>query len=205
MADCSLLTNDINGLDCNNPPVAGVAGTGYIMNQADIDYGLSVVSATGVISSLVLKAGKYAYSITTDPDGVEGIWQNSPGAFRRDQFMQTINVKLFDNSPTVKQRIVDLAQGRFVVILKNNGIKDNPVAPEVKGDNVYEAWGWKTGLVMGPETQRNTNDADTGGGISLQLMTKDNRKEVRPPYSVFITSLTATEAMLDGLLEPPTP
>jgi hypothetical protein len=98
-----------------------------------------------------------------------------------------------------------VSKGKFVVVLENNGIKNNPTAPEVKGDNVYEAWGWDTGLVLGAETQRDANDQDTGGGITLQLTTSDRRKENRPPYSVFITSLTATIAMLDALLEPVSP
>lgn len=204
MPDCSLLTENIIALDCDNPTVAGVAGNGYIINYADIDFDLSTV-ADGVISSLVLKAGKYAYTITTDPDGIEPSWKAAPGAFRRDQYEMMVDVKIFDNSPTVKQRIVDVAQGKFVVILKNNYIKDAPVAPEVKGETVYEAWGWKTGLIMGDGTARNANDADTGGGINLQLKTSEKRKEPRPPYTVFITSLTVTEAMLDALLEPASP
>lgn len=205
MSTCADLANNLVFLDCNNPPVAGVAGTGYIINFEDIDLDNCVISSTGVISALVLKAGKYAYSITTDPDGIEPMWKAAPGAYRRDQFEMSMQIKIFDNSPTVKQRIVDVSQGKFVVVLKNNGMKDNPVAPEVKGDNVYEAWGWKTGLIMGADTQRDANDADLGGGINLHLMTSEKRKEPRPPYSIFITSLTLTEAMLDALLEPASP
>jgi hypothetical protein len=206
MSYCGELTNNIAGLDCNNPSVAGVNGArGYIMNFDDIDRSLSVVSASGVISSLVLNSGKYAYLIETDPDGIEPSWKEEPGAYRRDQFSQQMAIKIFDQSPTNKQRIVDLAKGKFVVVLERNGIKNNPTAPEVKGDNVYEAWGWDSGLVIGAETASDYQDADTGGGINLQLTTSDKRKENRPPYSVFITSLTVTIAMLDALLEPASP
>jgi hypothetical protein len=206
MAYCGELTENISALDCNNPGVAGVNGSkGWIINYDDIDRATSVVSASGVISDLNLVAGKYAYLIETDPDGIEPSWKYAPGAYRRDQVEQIMSVKIFDPSPTNKQRIVDLSKGKFVVILERNGIKNNPTAPEVKGDNVFEAWGWDTGLIIGADTASDYQDADTGGGITLQLTTSDRRKENRPPYSVFITSYALTVAMLEALEEPTTP
>jgi hypothetical protein len=206
MSYCGVIDENINGLDCDNPGVAGVNGSkGWIMNHDDIDKSASTVSATGVISSLVLVAGKYAYTIETDPDGIEPSWKYAPGAYRRDQVDQTMAIKIFDYTTTNKQRVVDISKGKFVVVLERNGIKNNPTAPEVKGDNVFEAWGWDTGLVLAAETASDYQDADTGGGINVQLTTSAKRKENRPPYSIFITSYTVTLAMLVALEEPVSP
>ena len=201
MAICANLTHNLYLQDCNNPLTPGVDGSnGYIINYDDIDLDSCTISTDRVISALVLKTGKFAYRIQTDPDGIEPVWKYEPGAYRRDQVSMMMAIKIFDNSTTVKKRIVDISKGKFVVVLENNGIKNNPTAPEVKGDNKYEAWGWDTGLVIGGETQRDANDADTGGGINLQLTTSEKKKENGPPYSIFITSLTATEAMLEALI-----
>jgi hypothetical protein len=203
---CGNIDKDILGLDCDNPSVAGVDGSnGWIINYDDIDRDLSVVTADGIITSLILNAGKYARLIETDPDGVEPSWKYAPGAYRRDQVAQTMAIKLFDPSPTNKQRIVDISKGKFVVVLKRNNIKNNPVAPEIKGDNVFEAWGWDCGLILGGDTQNDYQDADTGGGINLQLTTSDKRKENRPPYSIFDTDYATTLAMLVALQEPVSP
>jgi hypothetical protein len=206
MSFCGELTNSISGLDCNNPGSAGVNGSkGWIINFDDVDRALSTVSATGVISSLVLVSGKYAYLIETDPDGIEPNWKYAPGAYRRDQVEQAMAIKIFDYTTSNKQRVVDLSKGKFVVVLERNGIKNNPTAPEVKGDNVFEAWGWDTGLVLGGDTQCDYQDTDLGGGITAQLKTSDKRKENRPPYSVFITAYATTLAMLVALEEPVSP
>ena len=203
---CGQLLNDISAIDCDNPGMAGVDGSkGWIINFDEIDRDLSTVSDEGVISSLVLTAGSYARVITTDPDGIDPMWAYVPGAYRRDQVEQKVAVKIFDPSPTNKQRIVDISKGKYVVVLERLFIKNNPTAPEVKGDTVYEAWGWDTGLVIGSETASDYNDADTGGGINLQLTTSDRRKEVRPPYSIFDTDLATTVAMLEALEEPASP
>ncbi len=206
MSYCGELTENIAGLDCNNPGVAGVNGSkAWIINFDDIDRALSVVSATGVISDLTLNAGKYAYLIETDPDGIEPSWKQAPGAYRRDQVEQTLAVKIFDYTVANIQRVVDLSKGKFVVVVERNGIKNNPTAPEVKGDNVFWAFGWDSGLVLAAETASDFQDADTGGGINVQLTTGAKRKENRPPYSVFVTSYALTLAMLVALEEPVSP
>ncbi len=206
MAYCGVLAENVSGLDCNNPSVAGVKGSkGWIINSDDIDDATTVVTATGVITTFALKAGKYAYTCETDPDGIEPTWKYAPGAYRRDQVEQSMAIKIFDYTTTNKQRIVDFSKGKFIVVLERNGIKNNPTAPEVKGDNVFEAWGWDTGLVLGADTACDYQDADTGGGINLQLTTSDRRKENRPPYSIFKTSYAVTLAMLVALEEPVSP
>ena len=85
-----------------------------------------------------------------------------------------------------------LAQGKFVVIVKNLSNAEDATK--------YEVYGWDNGLKC---TALDKNTADGDGVIySFTLASDENAREGSIPKSFFKTSLTVTETALSALLPP---
>ena len=193
---CAKLASDIIGFDCNNPLVAGVKSRAYIIHHDDINFDTTTIT-NGVITALKLKTGNNAFTATTLPDAIDANVAFAKGTYYNG-WEHNFTFRIFDNTPEIKDQIDKLSKNKFVIIVENNYIKHNAAADE-KGNTVFEAYGFYTGLKL-KEATRDLKDADMKGGYTLTCGCDDNSKEPLLPLTVFIgSSLSATIAALDSL------
>ena len=66
----SLLANDIQGFDCDNPMIKGVENIGVLINRSDINLAsVTKDAATHEITALPLASGKKGYQIVARDGG----------------------------------------------------------------------------------------------------------------------------------------
>ena len=198
--DCGKLTAGVVALDCHNPLVQGVKGTALIFNHDDIDLDATTIDASGVMTELKLKAGASAYWVKTKDGGIDTNIAFVKGTYY-DGFDQNFVLRLFDNTPAIKAFLNELAilGAKVCVVVQNKYVKMKPTAPELKGETVYELFGFYTGLELN-ELTRDSTDTDTKGGYAVTLGCDENQKEPSLPITVFKTSLSATDDMLNALV-----
>lgn len=192
---CAKLAAGETGYDCNNPIVGGVEAEVLLINKDDIDYDLSIM-ASGILTDIILKTDKLGYLVGTLNKGI-GSDNAVVKSTYRTMYDHNLEVRLFDNNPRLKMWLESLDQSKVVAIIKNNYIKQNPTAPEVKGQTKYEVLGWNVGLEV-LEGTSNKVDADLQGGHYRKLGCGET-KETRLPISYFKTSLTVTDAAFEAL------
>jgi hypothetical protein len=202
---CGKLSMGVVGLDCNNPLIMGIKPNAIIINHNDIDIEKTTISANGIITKLVLKedgAGstRKGYLAQTLNDGISTNVAFAKGTYSNG-WDQNFTLRLFDNTPKVKKFIDELSKSRVVVIIENNHVKyADPIdSEEKKGETVYEAYGFYTGLELN-EATRDSTDADTKGGYVLTCGCDESSKEPSLPITIFNDSLAATKIMVEGLV-----
>lgn len=174
---------------CENPSVAGLRNTGYIINYDDIDFDTIAYDEENpnIVKTLPLKPGKKAYRMYvpgktpftgTNKAVTEGTYRNN--------FTKAVNLVILDNGPEVCHNVIDqLANGQFVCILENKfSGKD--------GKNTFEIYGLEQGLSATALADDKYSE-ETNGGWSATL-TETNA----PKSGVFLfgESLSATRAAL---------
>lgn len=133
MALCDfLITDNIAGYDCENPPAKGVEREGLLINRADIE---SLNITTFTITAFTLKCGgKKAYKITqsgkqpfngTQQEMVEGVNQNT--------ITNTVQFVVLKQDKDWAQQLFALVNGEFVAVLQNK-------------DGEYQVYGAEAGL-----------------------------------------------------------
>lgn len=195
---CGKLTTGIVAYDCENPFTMGMVPTVTLINYDDIDFDKTTVE-DGVITALELKTGKTGYLAQTLNDGIDSNIALVKGAYNNGWDTNVV-VRIFDNTPEAKKFINDLSLAKVVVITQSRYIK-HEAAAGVKGNTVYQAFGFYTGLELNEATQDST-DADTKGGYVCTLGCDENNKEPVLPLSIFKTDLATTEQMIDALIVP---
>lgn len=137
MALCEyLIINNIQGYDCENPPVKGVDSVGKLFNRADIDLS-SITYLTGsnwVINSLAWKSGKKGYDIAqsgktpftgTQQEMAEGVYANT--------ITNTFQFVILKQDEDVAEQLFAIANGEFVAAVANK-------------NGTYQIFGIETGL-----------------------------------------------------------
>lgn len=124
MALCDfLITDNIAGYDCENPPAKGMNQRGLLLNRADIE---TVTYTTPFMVQLSLKCGgKHAYKVVqsgktpfngTQQEMVEGVNQNT--------ITNTVQIVVLKQDENWAQQLFALMNGEFVALLidKNNEV-----------------------------------------------------------------------------------
>ena len=100
-------------------------------------------------------------------------------------------LRIFTKTQAAKKFVESLKLARVVAIVEN---KEIGTAGEIK----YEAYGWDAGLeLMSMKTSTAMPDKVV---FELELGSGAKSKETSLPKSVFVTSVSATETMLAGLI-----
>lgn len=183
------MTANVVAADINKPVVVGIESEAILINWSDIDQTLTTVVA-GVITNLVLKAGKKAYSFDTLNHGLDFEDKLKKGKYLK-QFTPSAILRIFDKTQDIKDRINEIRNGLFVVILKNKMFDST-------GEVKYEAYGFYSGLELNDYVS-NSTDGD-GVVYALTIGTYDSAPEPSLPLSVFKTDITTTEAMIQALI-----
>lgn len=196
---CGKLSSGILGADCANPLVPGIKPRAILINRDDIDIDKTTIT-DGVITELLLKGTAKAFEAETLENGIDANVAFAKGTYYNG-WDHNFVFRVFDNNPRVKKFIDELSKSRIAVIIENNYIKYSPSTDpaDVKGDTVYEMYGFYTGLEL-KEATRDAKDADTKGGWVLTCGCNDSAKEPALPITVFKTDLTSTQALIDTLI-----
>lgn len=186
------LAQNIGG-SCDNPQVAGLKNTGYLINFDDIDWDALVRSSSNakIIETLALLTGKHAYKVivpgNTPFTGTQAAL--ATGTYR-NKFNKTASIVVLNSGPDVAKNVIDqLANGRFVFIFENKFQGANK-------DNTFEIYGLETGLAATEMTNdKYSEETDGGWAVTLQ--------ETGAPSSglfLYKTSITATRTALESLV-----
>jgi len=186
---CEALLASAIKTDCAEAVKKGFEQEAVIMNRADIDFSSSTLADNSV--SIVLKSGKtgYAcYQYGNDPytgtksTFVEGTYFNT--------WTHVLALVVPEEGSLVAKNIIDkLAQGEFVVVVRN---KYQKATESEDGYKAFRVYGWENGLRCTASEQDKYSD-DTHGGFSFELT------EEGAQYSeIFLSSDedTAFEALL---------
>lgn len=209
---CGQLSSGIIGVDCANPLVPGVKPRAILINRDDIDIAKTDIK-NGVMTKIVFKdPSNKGFLATTLENGIDANIAFAKGAYYNG-WDHNFVFRIFDNSPKVKNFIDQVSKSRMMVIIENNfvkyGLKDtldaskssDPTSDnyeELKGETVYEVYGFYVGLEL-KEATRDTKDADTKGGWVLTCGCNDSAKEPALPITLFDTDLASTKTLVEGL------
>jgi hypothetical protein len=186
---CGNVNADVIASICNQVAVGGTGNSMYILNYSDIDFASSTV-ANNIISDITLKAGKTGYLFTTVEDTIMGEVTLNKGTYV-DSFQHDLTPRILAKSESAKAFINNAIGARVVCIIPN---LEEGTAGEIK----WEAYGWDAGLELN-ELAYTTDYADQVV-YAPKFGSSEKAREGSLPKSVYVTSLTATEAMLDALV-----
>jgi hypothetical protein len=187
--DLSQITAGLVAISATRNSIAGTGSKVYLFSYTDINRTESTVTSN-IISSLVLKANKKGYVFETLDNSVDGSSDLAKGVYISD-FDQKVMLRVFAKTQEAKAYVENLKLARVVAVVEN---KETGTAGEIK----YEAYGWDAGLeLMAMKTSTAMPDKVV---YEIELGSGAKSKETSLPKSVFITSVEATEAMLEGLI-----
>ncbi len=187
----SIIANDIN-FACDDLVVRGLEPDGLIINRSDIDFGATVFDNTkkNVIKTLVLKTGKKAYDVVQmGSTPFTGTQTTLTVGTYRNTFQNQVVLAVLANTPDVAEKVIDgLANGTFVVILRN-------VSKGANGDAEYQIYGYAQGLKASEMTNEKYSE-DTDGGW---LVTLQENSAPKSALFFFNTDSTTTAAAYEAL------
>jgi len=185
---CGKLASDILK-SCDNPVQAGTRDRGIIINFDDV---LSVTYAADgeTIEDIVLASGTVGYQIDGQNNSIAPISRMVEQGFN-NMWDHEVSMKGFDVSPTTKNQVNAMKDGRFVVICENYFRGSS-------GNAAFEVYGITTGLEA-MEIERDPNSEETQGAFHFMFGTKKN-KEPKTAATLFITDYSTSKAIVDGLL-----
>lgn len=183
-----LLASDIAG-SCENPQVAGLMNTGYIINYDDIDWD-TLGRKGNIVDVLALVQGKRAYrAYVPGKSPFTGTQAAMAAGTYRNKFTKTAALIVLNSGPEVCAEIIDqLANGKFVFIFENKFKGED-------GKNTFEIYGLEQGLSATEMTNEKYSE-ETDGGWSIKL------EETNAPTSgifFFNTDIATTRAALASL------
>lgn len=186
------LAMDIAG-SCEDPQVAGLKNTGYLINYDDVDFDNIVKDETlaNIVKTLPLLKGKHAYKVVvpgnTPFTGTQAAM--TTGTYR-NKFTKTASIVVLNSGPDVASKVIDqLANGRFVFIFENK-------YQGADKKNTFEIYGLEQGLAASEMTNEKYSE-DTDGGWAVTL------EETNAPSSgmfLFNTDIATTRAALQSLV-----
>ena len=193
MENCDFkLAQDIQG-SCDNPQVAGMKNTGYLINFDDIDWDNIVKDANSanIVKTLPLLSGKRAYKVVVPGNTpFTGTQAAMVAGTYRNKFTKTASLVVLNSGPDVSKNVIDqLANGRFVFIFENK-------FQGTDKKNTFEIYGLEQGLSASEMTNEKYSE-DTDGGWAVTL------EETNAPTSgmfLFNTDISTTRAALNSLV-----
>lgn len=177
--------------DCENPQTRGLERDAVIINRSDIDFAACVVNSTNpaIIETLALKTGKKGYKVlqigATPYSGTNAAL--ATGTYR-NKFTKSVSFAVLDHCPDTTKNVIDnLANGVFVMVVKNNSKGSD-------GKGRYEIYGYEGGL-RATEMPRDPNSEETDGAWVVTM------QETAPSSGIFLynTDEATTEAAFQAL------
>jgi hypothetical protein len=198
MASCSKIDSDILK-NCQNM-VMGIKDTAYLINIEDIDKDLCTFDPNNplLLTSLVLNSTSpvpRAYKI----EGYNFSNEHKASMVKKTYLKSWEHgfiFRIFDNTPEIKEYLVNVAASRFVVIQENVYNKD---ITSPAGRTVFEVLGWDLGLEVNA-AERDAQSEEFPGWL-ITAGCSDKMKESKPPLAFFVGgTITLTRAAIASLL-----
>ena len=186
--DCANLSKGLIADACKRA-VSGLNGRILLMNYADIDR-TATTELNGVVETLQLKAGKYAQAFEFKDTTLVAEHNLVKEAYL-PTWEHIINAKILAKTQEAKNALEVLAKAKVVAIVEN---KEQGAAGEVK----YEMYGYDAGMEL---TESNNTTAFADGVVYSIKLASSDAKESSLPKSIFKTSATATDTLIEGLLQ----
>lgn len=193
---CEKLLAGCIGADCDNPVFAGMESKAWIFNKSEIASFTYDSQNPNLITDITMKeissgVNAVGYTITqlgktpftgTNTALVEGNASN--------RFTETFNFIVPDNSPAASMLLDNIANGKFVVVAKNEY-----TGSDSKG--AFQVYGAKKGLVA-TAMERDAYGEDADGGWAVTLTSENT-----PNSALFFykTDAATTESTLDALVD----
>lgn len=138
MAFCDfLLTQDIQGYDCENPPQKGAQAMGWLYNRSEVE---SIQTHTHFCMDVVLKDGATAYRVyQSGKRPWNGTQQEMVEGENTNTITNTLQVVVLKQDKNWAQQLFALLNGEFVACIKVNGGKNT---------DFYQSHDW---VVLGGE------------------------------------------------------
>lgn len=188
MSACAKITVG-SAINCNTP-ISGGTGTRMVIFNFD-DKDTSTVGADGTISALTLSGATVAFLFEGQKLSHHPSYEMVKKPFI-NMFKHQIEFLVFEYNQTMKANLQKLAKGKVVAIVENN-------FQGTAGETAFEVYGFNTGLFL-EELKRDANDVDNQGAITLKLSSDEGALESVLPQALFVTSYSASKAIVDGLL-----
>lgn len=155
MALCDfLITQDIVGFDCENPPVKGVEAKGVLINRADIDYADEVAGATPFNLNFVhgmTKCDTHGYAVyQSGKQPFNGTQQEMVEGANVNTITNTLQLVVLKQDEDWAEQLFALMNGEFVAILKNK-------------DGTEQVFGYEAGLHCTGAVRELYNDDNLSG------------------------------------------
>lgn len=191
MADCSKIAAGLAAGACNIVAVPGTASRVVLLNYTDIDR-TTLVETANVVSVINTLGVTVGYAFESLIDATIGTYALAKGTYI-NQFDHTIDGRVFVKSEPAKAFLNGLKNARVVAIVENIAFNAADATP-VK----YEIYGLDAGLEISELTGDTTHPDQT---VSMfKLMSADNAKEGSMPKTLYVTSISATDTLVNGLL-----
>lgn len=192
---CEKLLDSCIAASCENPIFSGVDSKAYIFNKSEISELTPATGAANIIEAIVMKEKEEdvyytGYSIIQlGKQPYEGTGTAFAEGNISNTFTHTFNFLIPDNSPAAAHIIDNIANGKFVVVIKNDYS-----GSDTKG--TFQVYGAKKGLSCTGVTNEKYGDAEGGWAITL---TEENA----PNSAMFFykEGAVADEATLDALVD----
>lgn len=178
--------------DCTNPLIGGTDTTIYVANYAEIASVTRNGSNPQIIEAFTMVSGKKFYKYEGQNNSVEPEQHLVKQKYAR-VYEHLIKFKIFNATPTTKAQLELAAVGRLVAIVENNWRNGTT------GNGAFEVYGLDVGLEV-ENLDRMLADADTQGAFDITLKTPEAAKEGHLPATLFITSYSATQAVIAALI-----
>lgn len=185
--DCANLSKGLIADACKRA-VSGLNGRILLMNYADIDR-TATTELNGVVEALQLKAGKYAQAFEFKDTTLVAEHNLVKEAYL-PTWEHIINAKILAKTQEAKNALEVLAKAKVVAIVEN---KEQGADGSVK----YEMYGYDAGMEL---TESNNTTAFADGVVYSIKLASSDAKESSLPKSIFKTSATATDTLIEGLL-----
>lgn len=185
---CGAISGNI-AFDCEIPMQSGTRDKAWIINLDDIE---SITYATNkmIVEEIVLKVGKTAYFIDGQNNSIMPKCSLVKLTFT-DMYDHIVKMLGFDISPTVKENLEGMKNGRYVIITEN-------VFKGTAGNSAFEIYGLNVGLEI-TILDKDPNNQDTQGAFDFTFATNKN-KEPKMCLTFFDTNYATTKALIEGLL-----
>ena len=124
MALCDfIITQDIKGYDCDNPPVKGAESRGVLINRKDIDYSDEGESTSPFLLNFVhgmTKCDTHGYAVyQSGKQPWNGTQQEMVEGTNANTITNTVQLVVLKQDEDWAEQLFALVNGEFVAILKN--------------------------------------------------------------------------------------
>ena len=175
-------------VDCTNLPAAGTRAIAYVMNYDDI---ASYTESGGVITAITMVGATVAYKFTGLGNSFKGSADFARSANTGlGHYKHKESIIIYERTQAQKDNIKNFGNARVVVALLLNGTDADSII--LLGKDV--------GLQLSPGEIWNAFANEGLFVLNMATPEGDTENESALPQSIYVTSRTATIAMLDALL-----